>query len=326
LIQVSATQLDIPVLLGCTVTLAVFILIGRLLSDLFDWLSHLADPESVQPPEPSATLKKARTAWLIFVLVLVIILAGWALYGLTVSNDAVYGISLEGRFAPSSPEHLLGTDAIGRDNWARLARAVTVTMGSAVIAAGINLFVFPVGLLAGWLSRKRRWWADLLSDLALLPADTSLFLPAVVWGILYWIMLRVNGPPGVEMTWVLVGVLTAVFISPRMLRVVAGHWAEAPEGKVGKRVGTSFMLLFFGGLFLAFATVTGLCFLGVGIQPPVPSLGGILAESMPAMLTSGNFPFMAVLPLWIFLWVFYLAADALLDDWLAKDALTWLNG
>ncbi|MBI4732169.1 MAG: hypothetical protein HY781_08625 [Chloroflexi bacterium] len=326
----AVLRLDLPVLIGCTVIAAVMVLAGRLLSELFAWLSCLADPEPAAPPEPDAGLKKARKAWLIFVIILVVILLGWAIYGMSVSNNAVYGTSLEGRFAPPSADHWLGTDPNGRDVWARLARGVAVTFGAAAIASGFNLLAFAGGWLAGWLSRRRRWWADLLSDLVLLPADASLFLPVIVWGMLYQIMLQINPLFNNELfnqdrTWLLVGVLTAIFISPRMMRVAAQCWADAPEGKVFRRVGVSLVVLFFGGLFLAFATVTALSFLGVGIQPPVPSLGGMLSETMQYMVAADTFPLAAGLILWLFLWVFYLAADALLDDWLGKDALTWLN-
>ncbi len=330
IISESVLRLDIPMLIGCTVVVAALVLAGRLFSDLFAWLACLADPEPIPPPEPSVALKKARKAWLIFVIVLVVLLLGWTIYGLTVSNNAVYSISLEGRLAPPSAEHWLGTDAIGRDIWARLSRGIAVSVGSAAIAAGINLLVFPIGLLTGWLSRRRRWWADLLSDLVLLPADTSLFLPIIVWGMLYQIMLQTNPLFAFEafnqdMSWVLVGLLSAVYISPRMVRVAAQLWAEAPEGQVGKRVGAAFALLFFGGLFLAFTSVTALSFLGIGIHPPAPSLGGMLFETKQYLVTADSFPLAAGLILWLFLWVFYLAADALLDDWLGKEALTWLN-
>jgi len=56
-------------------------------------------------------------------------------------------------------------------------------------------------------------------------------------------------------------------------------------------------------------------------------LGGMLDEMLNyGLLYQGiGSPLAAGLVLWFCLWAFYLPADALLDDWLGKDAMHWLN-
>ncbi|KAF0106558.1 MAG: hypothetical protein FD146_2466 [Anaerolineaceae bacterium] len=317
----AAARGDVPLLMGCAAAFAALVLAGRLLSELFGWLACFADPEPAAPPEPDARLKKARKAWLIFAAVLLVIVLAWTVYGATVSRDAAYEASPAERLAPPSAEHWLGTDPVGRDTWARVARGAAITFGAAVIASGIAIFLaFPGGLLAGWLSRRRKWWADLLADLTLLPADIALFLPVVVAGIILFLLTYDRDAP-----LIMPAVLTAVLILPRMTRLMAQLWADAPDGKVLKRAGLSALVLFLGSLFAAFAVVTALSFLGFGIQPPAPSLGGILMETLRYLVTSSSEALAAILALGIPLWIFYLAADALLDDWLGKDAMHWLN-
>jgi peptide/nickel transport system permease protein len=329
LIYQATGMLDIPLLFGCTATIALLVLAGRLCAELFDWLARIADPEPTVPPEPNASLKKARKTWLIIVLVLLAILLSWTIYGMSVSQNAVYETSLTGKnYRPPSAAHLLGTDRLGRDTWARLARGSAITFGMAAAVSGITLVLaFPSGLLAGWLSRRRKWWADVLSDLALLPADIVLFLPAVIGGTLLVVIQRGMHLSDLDSTWVLAGGLTSILILPRMTRLMAQLWTDAPDGKAFKRAGISLAGLFLGGLFSGSVILTSLSFFGVGINPPAPSLGGMLTELLyEGLLFRGiSSPLAAGLVLWFSLWVFYLAADSLLGDWPGKDAMHWLN-
>jgi len=320
----AVMQLMLPVFFPVAFVFGGTILIGRLLSELFDWLGRFADPQPAIPPEQDMRLKKAHRTWIIFTLVLLFIVIIFTVYGALAGGEAANAVDPGQRSAGPSPEHWLGTDPMGRDLWARIAHGAAVTSGvSALSAILVTLVAFPFGLLAGWLSRKQRWWADLLSDLVLLPADAALFLPAIGMVMLITLWLAVGR---VERTAVMVILLTAVAILPRCTRFMTQAWVDAPDGKVFKRTVKTALALFLASLLIAFATCTIMSILGIGLQPPVATLGGTLGELMRYVATvSGLSSGMGILVLWFYLWTFQLAAEALLDGWLGKSAFSWLN-
>jgi len=185
-------------------------------------------------------------------------------------------------FGGGSP-YLLGSDNLGRDILARLLYGGRVSLALAasavVLAAGVGV---TVGLAAGVLGGR-------LDDVVMRVADVQLAFPVIMLAIA--IVAVVGTSPGALVSvlalsgWVLyartvrASVLTirqldyvqaARTLGAGDLRVVALHILPNTLGPI-LVIGSS-----------QFATMvlleSGLSFLGLGVQPPQPSWGAMLAE------------------------------------------------
>lgn len=187
-------------------------------------------------------------------------------------------------FVSKGVTHVAGTDQLGRDLFARLLLGARVSLSLGVISLAIALFVgVTLGLLAGF-------FGGVVDAVINAVTETLMSLPFVLLAI------AIIAAVGASLTVVILTLgLTGWVSFARLTRgrvmelreeeyVVAAHALGAGSTRVMLRhllpnlvplllvEGT----LKLGGLILAEA---GLSFLGLGIQPPTPSWGGILAES-----------------------------------------------
>ena len=177
----------------------------------------------------------------------------------------------------------LGTDNLGRDIWARVlygARLSLALAGSAVVlAAGAGV---AVGLLAGCIGGR-------VDEVVMRAADVQLAFPVIMLAIA---IVAVVGTGPVTLVGVLAlsgWVLYARTIRANVLTIRQLEYVEAARtlGATDGRVIVRHILpnTLAPILVLAssqFATMvlleSGLSFLGMGIQPPQPSWGAMLAE------------------------------------------------
>jgi peptide/nickel transport system permease protein len=202
---------------------------------------------------------------------------------------------------PPSAAHLLGTDDLGRDLLARCAAgawiSLEVALGSAVVAVVIGM---PIGMIAGYFATT---WVD---ETVMRGVDVILALPLLVLALVVLGFLG-SGPlviAGVSFP-VVVKVIGLVGLAgvPLFARVARGSvLVERQEDYVDalRVLGVSRMRILFGDilvnalppiivqfmLWLAVGVFTeaGLSYLGIGVQPPNPTLGNILLESQPYIL------------------------------------------
>jgi peptide/nickel transport system permease protein len=219
--------------------------------------------------------------------------------------------------AGGSTAHLLGTDHVGRDVLSRLifgARVSLVVGFTAVIVAGILGVV--LGIAAGYLGG----WVD---EVIMRLTDTWLALPALTFAIF---LAAVMGPS--EMNIVIV--LAAVYWT-RYARVIRGEVLSLKEREFVRlaviagcsrltimrrhilpNVLNSAVVLATLMLGVVVVTEAALSFLGVGVPPPKPAWGLMLADGKRGLMA--GYWWLTVLPgLCIMLLV--LAAN-LLGDWL----------
>ncbi|PHK96225.1 NAD synthetase [Pseudoroseomonas rhizosphaerae] len=250
------------------------------------------------------------------------LLEGWT------GRDA-FAPDLFARYAPPSAEYPLGADELGRDLLLRLLHGARVSLGVGVAAAlAAALLGTAIGLLAAW----RGGWVDaalmrLADGLLALPALPILVLLAAVdpaalglpRGALATDMLRITGIL-VLFGWVGVARLaraTAITLlasdyvrAARALGVTEAGvlWRHVLPGLAAPVAVASALAV--AGAILAESVLS---FLGLGIQPPVPSWGNMLANAQEAVFAA---PLAAVWPgLAILLAV---AACALVADGVAR--------
>jgi len=219
--------------------------------------------------------------------------------------------------AGGSDAHLLGTDHVGRDVLSRLifgARVSMVVGFTAVIVAG--LIGTTLGILSGYLGG----WVD---QVIMRVTDTWLALPALTFAIF---LAAVVGPS----QWNIVLILATVFWT-RYARVIRGEVLSLRErdfvrlaivaGCSKKTIMRRHILpnvlnsaIVLGTLMLGIVIVTeaALSFLGVGVPPPKPARGLMLADGKKGLMA--GYWWLTVLPgLCI---MFLVLAANLLGDWL----------
>ncbi len=324
---------DPPVVLYLLRIFVLLILAGRLAAELFHGLERLTRTEPAEPiPSPSPWRRLARTLYVVSALALLLVPLGIAAAGLATSDEAVLGIDIPNAQAPPSPEQPWGTDTIGRDIRARVLRGTLNSLGVAGIAAGMALLpAILLGALSAFLASRRQLWRESLSDLLLFPADVLLFIPALPGALLlvpFLRSVRQSGPVNVwnPLTWLGIMLVVAMVLWPRLARACRTLWQRAFVDRRGwPAIAAGPAALLLASLFAGFSLLAVVDWLGMGILPPLPSLGNMLNEAWadfwlrPAALLAPG------LALWACTLALYTAGDALLGYFASKEPLARLN-
>ena len=195
--------------------------------------------------------------------------------------------------APPSWSHWFGTDSFGRDLFARSAAGALVSLEVAIGSVVLGLVIgVPIGMLAGYFPTT---WID---ESIMRIVDVVLALPLFILAISVLGFIG-TGPmhfagfqlPVVSSVVVLIGI-AAVPVFARVARSCVLVEREEDYVDALRVVGVSRMRILFGDVFLnvippvmvqatawmavAVFSEAGLSYLGLGIQPPVPTLGNIL--------------------------------------------------
>ena len=203
-----------------------------------------------------------------------------------------------GVMGPPSLTHPFGLDALGRDVLSRVLYALRisllVSLSSVVVATGLAV---PLGLLAGYFGG----WVDTSISRTL---DMLLVLPAMLLAIT---LIAILGPgsavAALAIALIYLPILARVMRTSTLvvagqdyvagsrargaspLRVLVGHVAPNALGPV--IVQASVLSAF------ALQLEAGLSFLGLGTQPPTPSLGGMLADGRDVLIQA---PWVEIFP------------------------------
>lgn len=184
---------------------------------------------------------------------------------------------------PASAAHLLGTDDIGRDVLSRLIYGAPAALYASALAVTISIVIgVPIGVLAGFLGG---WVDNFISRLI----DTLLSFPGIVLAI------GVTGALGIGLTngMIAVGIVYSPFLA-RLARAQTLVVKNELYVDAARCFGTSTTRIIIRHilpnavqpiivqitLLLAIALLAeaSLSFLGLGVQPPQPSWGSMLAR------------------------------------------------
>jgi peptide/nickel transport system permease protein len=219
----------------------------------------------------------ASTVILAVVLVVAVGAKWIAPYGI---NDVDVPSALRG----PSGAHWFGTDELGRDVLSRVLVAIQASMQVAVISV---LFAVVVGVTIGVVAGYRGGWLDAVF---MRVVDVMFAFPVLLLALA---IVAVLGP-GVTTTMLAIGVVyTPIFA--RVARASTLGVRVEPFVQVSRTMGTGHRyilvrhilpniagpLIVQTSLSLAFAILSeaALSFLGLGIQPPEPSLGRMIFDS-----------------------------------------------
>jgi peptide/nickel transport system permease protein len=186
--------------------------------------------------------------------------------------------------SPLSPGHLLGTDDLGRDTLTRLLFGAQVSMGIGFLAVFVSLAIgAAVGLVAGY-------YGGLIDGLLMRFVDVILAIPSIFLFILMSILFK---PSTITLALIIASVgwgSIARLVRGEVLSVrtrdfmVATRALGASDARLIIRhllPNVLHVLIVFGSLYLGSVILTeaALDFLGLGINPPIPSWGNMLTNS-----------------------------------------------
>jgi peptide/nickel transport system permease protein len=188
------------------------------------------------------------------------------------------------RSSDSGNFYLLGTDPLGRDILSRVIYGARISMMIGFLSVA---FAAPLGVLFGLLSGYGSKWVD---DVIMRLADIQLAFPFI---LLAMVIVSVLGPSIRNLVLVLAisgWVIYARVVRGQVIRLKEMEFVQAAEA-VGCTNGrilfrhllpnalTPVIVLVTFGLASMILLESSLSFLGLGVQPPTPSWGGMLNES-----------------------------------------------
>ncbi|MGE3271264.1 MAG: ABC transporter permease [Chloroflexota bacterium] len=193
---------------------------------------------------------------------------------------------LTSRLRGPTPERPLGSDQLGRDLFVRILHGGRISLGVSLVVTVVSA---TIGIALGSIAASRGGFVELVITriVDILLAFPFLLLALVVAG------LSGGGVNGIVMALGLFGWGTYA----RVARVETARVRANPFVESARVVGSSPVRTFVRHvlpnaaptlLVLAVArygqtilTIAGLSFLGVGVQPPTPEWGAMLAEGLP---------------------------------------------
>jgi peptide/nickel transport system permease protein len=213
-------------------------------------------------------------------------------------------------------EYVLGTDHMGRDILSRLIYGARISL---LVGITASLFAGTLGTTLGILSGYKGGWVD---QVVMRLTDSWLALPGVTFAILFAVLIQ----PG---KWNIILILGLVYWT-RYARVVRGEVLSLKERDYVRlatvagcsqakimwthilpNVANSAIVIATLQVGVSINTEATLSFLGVGVAPPEPAWGLMLAEGKSGLMA--GYWWLSVLPGLCIMFV-VLAAN-LLGDW-----------
>lgn len=242
-----------------------------------------------------------RTGMLGLVLVVVVVFAA-AFAPLIAPHDPnkqfADGLSQYGMPRPPSAEFLLGTDLLGRDLLSRILYGARVSLIIGLVANGVAVVIgAAVGVVAGYF---RGWIGTLLMRFT----DVMTAFPALVLAIALAAILR----PSLWIVALVIAMVNWVYVAraiyAQVLAIRELQYIEATTALGVPTLGVlvrhilpqlSLSLLVFATLGISTSVLleASLSYLGVGVQPPTPSWGGIINASQSYLTTA---PWLVLFP------------------------------
>jgi len=268
----------------------------------------LADSDILERPQYSAwrdmfqRLVRNRMALVSMIIIAALglsaILAPWIMpYGRDEPDFA------HTREAPSAA-HWFGTDKLGRDVFTRIIYGGQVSLGVAFIG---SVTALAIGVFYGSLSG---YGGGRIDDLMMRFVDLMYGFPTLLFIILLMLIIPPNASNALALTGLFIGLGVVSWLG--VARLVRGQFLSLREKEfveAAVALGTSPMRIIFRhilpssmgpivvwlmlaipGLIMVEATLS---FIGLGVKPPTPSWGSMLAEGWRAMRTS---PWLAIAP------------------------------
>lgn len=241
---------------------------------------------------------RGRTGALLLLIAAVAALVGpWLLPDPLAQPDILAG------GLPPGAGHPFGTDQLSRDVLARVVNGARISLGVSVLAVTLSVTLgAAVGIVAGY-------WGGVIDAALMRLVDGALAIPRL---FILLLVLAVWERVPVAALILIIGATgwfaTSRLVRGEVLRIREEGYVQAAEALGARRRRIIFRHLLPNALgpLLVAATLgvgdvilleAGLSFLGLGIQPPTPSWGGMILDSREVMVSApwtGIFPGLAI--------------------------------
>jgi ABC-type dipeptide/oligopeptide/nickel transport system permease subunit len=217
-------------------------------------------------------------------MLVVVILIGAAIAAPLIARHDPLRIDLVRQLEPPSTANWLGTDIQGRDIFSRMVFGARISLAVGLVSQSIALTLgLTFGLLAGYFGR----WVD---ELIMRLADVTLAFPTLLLLIAMVAALQ----PSLMVVFVTIGVVgwagMARLVRGQVLVVRQLEYVQAARslGARDRRIiirhvlpGVLAPVVIAATLGMAGAIMAeaALSFLGLGVQPPAPSWGAMIADA-----------------------------------------------
>ena len=245
----------------------------------------------------SARKESLKRGWYIFsrdplsvfglVLVLIIIIAAvFADQLAPFPQDAGMVTHMMNTFQPPGAEHLAGTDQYGRDV---LSRALIGLRPSLIIAVIVLLLSLPLGIILGLVAGYLK--DSFISSLIMRCTDIFMSVPPLILAMVVCTMFTNNYLScalGIGIAWwpwytrlvynMVVSLSNELFIvytelsGVKVFRILLSEMLPNITGSIFTK-----MTLDVGSIIIIASSMS---FVGLGVQPPTPSLGSMIAEGV----------------------------------------------
>ena len=219
---------------------------------------------------------------------------------------------------------ILGTDVLSRDVWSRLVWGARVSLGIGALGA---LVAISVGTVVGALSGYYRRWVD---TVLMRSVDVGLALPRIF--ILLMVVALWDGLPFAAL--VLAIGLTSWFGTSRLVRAEVLSLREREFVMAARALGMGGARVIFrhvlpnaaAPIIVSAALSVGnvllleasLSFLGIGVAPPDPSWGNMIADGQSVLSAEPRLVLIPSAALFITVLAFNMLGDALRARWSAS--------
>ncbi len=211
---------------------------------------------------------------------------------------------------PFSPDHLLGTDQLGRDLLSRMLDGARISVTVAFVVQMVIIFIgVPLGALAGW-------YAGLMDSTIMRFTDVIYAFPDLLFIILLSVAFRETpfgqALDGLFLVFVAIGLVGWVTVA-RLTRGQILSLKETEFVEAARAIGVSdrnivlkhllpngispIIVAVTLGIPVAILAEATLAYIGVGVQPPRASWGSLIAEGQKSLRSDPHlvtFPAIAI--------------------------------
>jgi peptide/nickel transport system permease protein len=214
-----------------------------------------------------------------------------AIFASVISSSHPSGQNLLDAFQPPSGSHLFGTDAFGRDVFSRALHGLRIDL---VLGVTTTYIPMALGMLLGAIAGYYSGWRE---SVIMRLVDVTIALPFIV------LVLAIVAIVGPGLKGVYIGVMIVSWaLYARLTRAEMLVLREQQFMLAARTLGYSTprillrhalphlirpnLVFSMADIVLNILVLASLSFLGVGVQPPTPELGAIVADGQQYLLTS----------------------------------------